>query len=290
MSVPATIPPSPPEGFARCARCRPASAPSRPRAARGRTRRASASSRTSSSRCFIAQMLRQMRQSMTMMGDEEQGEGAKTFGAMTDTVDGELARQLSEAGGMGIADVIIESFERQRQAAATPPIEPGTPLSLTTPPAPAVPIERPPVSLPAASSGGALAPRDGVGGASAAAGRRRCAANGADDHVGVRLAPRPLYRGKQVPPGRGCPGRLRPACPGRGDGQVVSAGPAGGYGLSVVIEHGFWHQDPVCPPVRGECQGRATSLNGGRTSAGPGRAAGPPGPTCTSRSWRMAGR
>ena len=55
---------------------------------------------------FIAQMLRQMRQSLVMMGDEEeQGEGAKAFSAMTDTVDGELARQLSEAGGMGIADV-----------------------------------------------------------------------------------------------------------------------------------------------------------------------------------------
>ena len=108
---------------------------------------------------FIAQMLRQMRQSMTMMGEDgEEGEGAKTFGAMSDTIDSELARQLSEAGGMGIADVIIDSFERQRQAAGIPAVEPGTLRSLAAPPATAVPLNAPPVAIPAERGGGASAP------------------------------------------------------------------------------------------------------------------------------------
>jgi murein DD-endopeptidase MepM/ murein hydrolase activator NlpD len=210
---------------------------------------------------FIAQMLRQMRQSMTMMGDEdEQGEGARTFGAMTDTVDGELARQLSEAGGMGIADVIIESFERQRQAAAAPLMEPGTPRSVTTPPAEAVPVGRAPVSLSVASGGGALTSRAGGALTSRGGGALTSGGGGAlTSGGGGALAPRdaavPLPAGQTVTSAFGWrpdpftgEGKfhkgvdLRAAygqqIPAVANGKVVSAGPAGGYGLSVVIEHG----------------------------------------------------
>ena len=66
---------------------------------------------------FLAQMLRQMRQSMALAGSDEEGDG---FGksAFTDTFDTELARHLSTSGGLGIADVIIEAYERKAGASA----------------------------------------------------------------------------------------------------------------------------------------------------------------------------
>jgi murein DD-endopeptidase MepM/ murein hydrolase activator NlpD len=166
---------------------------------------------------FIAQMLRQMRQSMTMMGDEdEQGDGAKTFGPMSDTIDSELARQLSEAGGMGIADVIIESFQRQAQGALGQPLDPGGLRSLTTPPAVAVPLAKAPVPVAAA------VPLPAGQTVTSAFGWRPDPFTGKGRfHKGVDV--RAAY-GQQIPA--------------VANGKVVSAGPAGGYGLSVVIEHG----------------------------------------------------
>jgi len=197
---------------------------------------------------FIAQMLRQMRQSMTMMGEDgEEGEGAKTFGAMSDTIDSELARQLSEAGGMGIADVIIDSFERQRQAAAVPGVEAGTLRSLVAPPATTVPLERPPVKVPpgregvvpAVRGGGVSAPpeadlkvrpTDGDAAVPLPVGQAVTSAFGwrADPLTGEGR----FHKGVDV---RAAYGQQIPAV---ANGTVVSAGPAGDYGLSVVIEHG----------------------------------------------------
>jgi murein DD-endopeptidase MepM/ murein hydrolase activator NlpD len=223
---------------------------------------------------FIAQMLRQMRQSMTMMGEDgEEGEGAKTFGAMSETIDSELARQLSEAGGMGIADVIIDSFERQRQAAGIPAVEPGTPRSLAAPPATAVPLNAPPVAIPAVRGGGGAAPPEADlpdYALRASSWSRRSATREVgkvrptDDHASpADLKVRPTYEATAVslPVGqtvtsafgwradpltgegrfhkgvdvRAAYGQQIPAV---ANGTVVSAGPAGGYGLSVVIEHG----------------------------------------------------
>jgi Rod binding domain-containing protein len=213
---------------------------------------------------FIAQMLRQMRQSMTMMGDEgEQGEGAKTFGPMSDTIDSELARQLSEAGGMGIADVIIESFQRQAEGALGQPLDPGGLRSLTAPPSPPVPLEKlaVPVSRPPASSspeadlpdyalrassrsrrsatreGGKVRPRTGLGTSAVPeaavplpAGRTVTSAFGwrPDPFTGEGR----FHKGVDV---RAAYGQQIPAV---ANGTVVSAGAAGGYGLSVVIGHG----------------------------------------------------
>lgn len=197
---------------------------------------------------FIAQMLRQMRQSMTMMGDEsEQGEGAKTFGPMSDTIDSELARQLSEAGGMGIADVIIESFQRQAEGALGQPLDPGALRSLTAPPAPpvlleklAIPVSRPPASaspkadLTVRPTSG-LAPETTTGLAAETAvalpaGQTVTSAFGwrSDPFTGEGR----FHKGVDV---RAAYGQQIPAV---ANGKVLSAGPAGGYGLSVVIEHG----------------------------------------------------
>jgi Rod binding domain-containing protein len=62
---------------------------------------------------FIGQMLRQMRQSLTMAGDDEEDKSTQPYGAMTDTMDTELAQKLSQDGGLGIADVIIQAFAQQ---------------------------------------------------------------------------------------------------------------------------------------------------------------------------------
>ena len=211
---------------------------------------------------FIAQMLRQMRQSMTMMGEDgEEGEGAKTFGAMSDTIDSELARQLSEAGGMGIADVIIDSFERQRQAAAVPGVEAGTLRSLVAPPATTVPLERPPVKVPPGREGVVPAVR---GGGVSAPPEADLKVRPADDHgssADLKVRPTDGDAAVPLPVGQGVTsafgwradpltgeGRFHKGVdvraaygqqiPAVANGTVVSAGPAGDYGLSVVIEHG----------------------------------------------------
>jgi len=71
---------------------------------------------------LLLQMLRQMRQSALDQTEdgEEEGFSAST---MIDTVDAELARQLSKAGGIGLADIMMKAIQRQTADAA----QPGTP-------------------------------------------------------------------------------------------------------------------------------------------------------------------
>jgi murein DD-endopeptidase MepM/ murein hydrolase activator NlpD len=82
---------------------------------------------------FLAQMLKQMRQSMAF-ADDQDGEG---FGkaAFADTFDTELARHLSASGGIGIAAVIMESFDRRGPAAAGVDVAPAPtgPMALPGP-------------------------------------------------------------------------------------------------------------------------------------------------------------
>ncbi len=59
---------------------------------------------------LMLQMLRQMRQSLLDEADEQTGLSSAT---MTDLVDGELARQLSKTGGLGIADAMMKALKRQ---------------------------------------------------------------------------------------------------------------------------------------------------------------------------------
>jgi murein DD-endopeptidase MepM/ murein hydrolase activator NlpD len=59
---------------------------------------------------LMLQMLRQMRQSMLDESDEQTGLSSAT---MTDMVDGELARQLSRTGGLGIAEAMMKAMNRQ---------------------------------------------------------------------------------------------------------------------------------------------------------------------------------
>src|SRR5262245_19013278 len=58
---------------------------------------------------LMTQMLREMRRSMLDGDEKEQGFGA---GVMTDTVDVELGRALSQVGGLGLSDVLVNAFNR----------------------------------------------------------------------------------------------------------------------------------------------------------------------------------
>lgn len=178
---------------------------------------------------FLAQMLRQMRQSMTLAGDEQEGDG---FGksAFTETFDTELARHLSTSGGLGIADVIIDAYERQNQAAAatkvagqerpTTPTVPSRGTSKSAAASRGLAAGAPgPVSAPAASP--SEAEPISLGPISSAFGWRRDPLTGQGRfHKGIDV--KAAY-GQAVPSVAG--------------GTVLSAGTQGGYGLTVVVEH-----------------------------------------------------
>lgn len=66
---------------------------------------------------LLLQMLRQMRQSMTDETSEEKGLSADT---MLDMVDTEFARQLSQQGGFGLADVMKQAIRRQIELSHSP--------------------------------------------------------------------------------------------------------------------------------------------------------------------------
>ena len=59
---------------------------------------------------LMTQMIREMRRSMLDEDEEMEGLGASTF---NDTSDVEFARALSAAGGVGLADAMLSVFERQ---------------------------------------------------------------------------------------------------------------------------------------------------------------------------------
>ena len=172
----------------------------------------------------MLQMLRQMRQSMLTDGEEEDKNG---LGAapMKDVVDLELARQLSTAGGFGLARVLQDALERQYGGGATQAVAP---------------------SSTAVVSGGEIEP---AATAAATAGFAPAAVPQADDNPALPL---PLdstltsrYGWRQDPFGAGVRfhagvdiaaayGREVPAV---SDGRVEFAGEQGGYGLTVVVAH-----------------------------------------------------
>jgi murein DD-endopeptidase MepM/ murein hydrolase activator NlpD len=170
---------------------------------------------------FLAQMLRQMRESMAIAGTDEEDDG---FGkaAFTDTFDTELARHLSTSGGLGIADVIIEAFDRRAGTGApaaagdellTASVERRTTSDVASSPRVAPPTTR--LAPDVASTAVDLGP------VSSAFGWRRDPLTGQGRfHKGIDI--KAAY-GQQVPS----------VAPGR----VLSAGSEGSYGLSVVVEH-----------------------------------------------------
>ncbi len=209
---------------------------------------------------LLLQMIRQMRQSMAKSGDSDEESNGFGLGneAMTDTVDSELARQLSLSGGVGVADVIVDGFvskhlvqgtdgDAATKAVAPPgglsfglaPSHPRTsapaqlddarPHLMSAPPhldlpvsenRPVVPVDRPAVSAVAASNQAAV-PLPVAAPLTSHFGWR---ADPLDGHVR-------FHRGVDV---RAAYGTEVPAA---AQGSVVFAGEQGGYGTTVVVAH-----------------------------------------------------
>lgn len=172
---------------------------------------------------FVVQMIRQMRQSM--LDDQSQdGLGADT---MTDTIDVELARQLTKSGGIGLTKILQDAIERQAlgtPSAAALAVPSGvnglTPLGTQGVSASA--LLNPLVSIAEPHDEGLAGVALPLGASvSSPFGYRADPFTGATRfHAGVDI--RAAY-GREVPSA--------------GSGEVVFSGAQGGYGNTVVVEH-----------------------------------------------------
>lgn len=166
---------------------------------------------------LLAQMVKQMRQSF--LSEDEGGEGIGLgMQTMTETIDVELARALSKAGGIGLAEVIQRSMMRAGAPGMATPAQPVLAVTESLP-EPAV------LSTPARSSDLEDAARPGLqlplGATSSEYGWRTDPFHGQRKfHAGIDL--RGAY-GQEVPTA--------------GAGRVVATGDQGAYGLTVVVEH-----------------------------------------------------
>ena len=191
---------------------------------------------------LIAQMLRQMRQSMLSDDSgESEGLGSRT---MTDTIDGQLALTLSRSSRLGLADFLANAIERQSESGAGP----GRPLPFLLEAPSAIPLHAPPLkriatpqeSLPPTATGTppaamdrirALLPVDAEGGAAPTlpAGTETSAFGWREDPI---TGQRRFHSGTDVRMAYGQGVRVAAG------GKVASVGNQGGYGLTVVVDHG----------------------------------------------------
>ncbi len=169
---------------------------------------------------LLLQMLRQMRQSIRDGSEGEEGLSADT---MLDTVDAELARQLSQAGGLGLADMMAKAIRTQaeaRNAAASGPVSAPASSSQMT-------VEQ------AFSHGHTAVARTTVPLAGQA--ETGVEATKVTSEFGWRNDPFTgalrYHRGIDFKAAYG------EGVPAAGDGRVVEAADNGAYGLTVVVEH-----------------------------------------------------
>jgi murein DD-endopeptidase MepM/ murein hydrolase activator NlpD len=168
---------------------------------------------------FLVQMLRQMREAMT----EDQGKDGLGAETMTDTVDIELARRLTQSGGIGLTKTLQEAIERQTLGRRTPPaaVEDVHGLAPGTLPMPAGIAATPLVSIAEPHDPETALPLPLVAPISSPFGYRADPFSGAARfHAGVDIA---AAYGREVPSA--------------GVGRVVFSGAQGGYGNTVVVEH-----------------------------------------------------
>src|SRR5262245_42785780 len=176
---------------------------------------------------LMTEMLREMRRSMIDDDQEEDGFGA---GTMTDTTDVELGRSLSRVGGLGLADILTRAFERQYAGSTH-----GRPAG----------VEH--VADTASMTGSAIAagtdsadPGDSLLADAGTLSSQDLASATISSPFGWRRdpftgAPR-FHAGVDVPIAYGRDVHAAAA------GTVVFAGPQGGYGNSVTVDHGDGRQ------------------------------------------------
>jgi hypothetical protein len=207
---------------------------------------------------FLLQMLKQMRRSMLDDESEEPGLGA---GTMFDTIDAELARQMSGQHG-GMTPMIVDAMTRAMRGGSTPTdgsVAPGgvnpaasiplTPAALPLPapgtasPAlsipslvlPTVPVADPVSVTPAGKTRVASGTSSGANTGAVALNGAEAPASDVTSAFGWRRDPftgaTKFHAGVDI---RASYGRDVATVAG---GTVVFAGVQGGYGQSVVIEH-----------------------------------------------------
>lgn len=167
---------------------------------------------------LLAQMVRQMRQSF--LSEEEQGEGMGLgMQTMTETIDVELARALSKAGGIGLAREIQRSMTRTGG--------PGTAAPATAPGQTMTESASAPVASPTRAADGVDAPRPVPD--------LRLPLARSTSEFGWRADP---FHGRQrFHAGIDLKGVYGQDVPAAGAGRVTFAGERGAYGLTVVVEH-----------------------------------------------------
>jgi murein DD-endopeptidase MepM/ murein hydrolase activator NlpD len=84
---------------------------------------------------LVSQMLREMRQSM-VAEDGDTGLGGGSNGIMTDTMDSELGLALSKSGGLGLTNVLMKALDKQFGTGAAQPV--AAPGTIAAPPPAAV--------------------------------------------------------------------------------------------------------------------------------------------------------
>jgi murein DD-endopeptidase MepM/ murein hydrolase activator NlpD len=165
---------------------------------------------------LLAQMIRQLRETFAASEGDEEGREGLGLGdqTMTETIDVELARELSKAGGIGLAEVLGRSMMRATPGMAAP-AQPA-PAGTESPPVPVAISTSSPTG--AADKGLALSL---AGTRSSGFGWRRDPFSGAQRfHAGIDL--KAAY-GAEVPAAA--------------SGTVSFAGEQGGYGLTVMVDH-----------------------------------------------------
>jgi murein DD-endopeptidase MepM/ murein hydrolase activator NlpD len=167
---------------------------------------------------LLAQMVRQMRQSL-LAEEEEDGEGQGLgMQTMTETIDVELARALSKAGGIGLAEIIQRSMMRAGVPGMATPAQP----------VPAVTESSPGPVAPSKPSSAAADP--GLDPA-----LRLPLATAATSGFGWRTDP--FHGAQRFHAGIDLAGAYGQPVPSAGAGKVASVGEQGAYGLTVVVEH-----------------------------------------------------
>lgn len=167
---------------------------------------------------MLLQMLKQMRQAMADDDTREDGLSAST---MLDTVDSELARQLSRAGGFGLARMMIPAIA-QRDVRSELPTETAADRLPGRPAASAQPALQPARSLPVADTGAMRLDLGATAHVTSAFGWRSDPLTATPRfHGGIDLG---AAYGQSVPAAA--------------KGRVVEVGDRGNYGTTVVIDHG----------------------------------------------------
>jgi len=196
---------------------------------------------------LVSQMLREMRQSM-VAEDGDTGLGGGSNGIMTDTMDSELGLALSKSGGLGLTNVLMKALDKQFGAGAA---QTGSAPTIAAPPAAAVPKLQSAVDVRGsdlASGSTALAVSspappvvsDAVSDQGSNPSPDRSAASLPEGSVsspfGWRSDPftrqARFHAGTDIRMAYGQDVRAAAA------GTVVSVGDRGGYGLTVVLDHG----------------------------------------------------